>query len=139
MTDEVFAWTFKGGAKKIQKATGTAGNVDTTITVPAGKRWQLLGITITMTTDATVANRIMYVYIRDPDNALKFESRASLCVASQTDIMKYFMPCFIETNIVYNALGEQTMDVGDDLLIEMKNGVAGDDYDYLLEYLEIDI
>ena len=136
--NENIAWTFKGGKRPIRKDT-VAGNVDTTVTVPAGKRWQLLGVTITVTTDVTVANRIMYVTIRDVVDAIKFLNNASISTASATDIMKYFMPCFFDTNNVFNALGEQTMDAGEDIFIEMTNGVAGDSYDYLLEYLEIDV
>ena len=125
--------------KKILKDTAIAGNVITTLTVPAGERWLLLNATFTLTTDATVANRLAQINTQDVANTQIFLNRASAVVASQTGINRYFNRAFDATDAVRNSLGHSIVDAGEDVVLQLIGGVVGDAYTYLLEYLKVEI
>lgn len=135
---EQFAWTFPAGKKKILKATGTAGDTATVITVPTGKRWLLTNIRITLTTDATVVNRYCSVLTRDTDDDEIFACAANATPASTT-ATKYFVHGLNASVAAYNSLGYNLLDPTEDVVLDITAGVAGDSYDYLVECLEIDI
>lgn len=122
--------------KTILKGTAIAGNVITTLTVGTGERWKLTNINITLTTDVTVANRFCRVTTQDVANDIIFRNQGSAITASSTE-SRYFNPNLTANNQIYNALGEQILEVGEDVLLNITNGVAGDAYDYLVEYLVI--
>ena len=129
--------SFPGGKKTIQKATGIAGNVTTIITTPPDKKWLLLQARITLTTDATVADRYAAIVIRDCADAVKFQCTAAVTTAS-TEATQHFVREVTATGAIVNALGVQILEGGEDMYFIITNGVAGDSYDYFLEYLEID-
>ena len=125
--------------KKIQKGTGIAGNVATTLTVPAGERWFLTNVTVILTTDATVKNRNAQIFTRDSAATTIFKNASNSVAASQTNVDKYFIYGLSSTGVSYNALGYNVLDPTDDLYITIYNGEAGDSYDYLVEYLKVEI
>lgn len=122
--------------KTIVKGTGIAGNVDTTKTVPANERWLLLNVMIELTTDGTVANRYPGVVTQDDANVKKYSVTSDAIAASVTQD-KYWTQSVSATSERVNALGVQILDTDEDVVMRILNGVAGDSYDYLLEYLVI--
>lgn len=133
-----FAWTFPAGKKTIQKsAAPVAGNVNTTVTVPTGKIWLITNVNIALTTDVTVANRYPNITTRDILDVAIFNNAGSVVTASLTET-RYFIMYLTTTGALRNALGFCLLVAGEDLLIGIGGGVAGDSYDYLVEYLEID-
>ena len=136
----VFAWTFEGGTKVIVKsAAPIAGNVATTKTCPAGKRWKLLNISVALTTDGTVVNRTVTIYKRDAAASIVFMNIASVQAESLGPLYKYFTIGAGTVGGTINELGTNLLDPTDDVYIAIGAGVAGDSYDYVVEYLEIDI
>ena len=129
--------TSEGGTKTIQKAADVAGNVVTTKTVPTGKRWLLLNLCFTLTTDATVVNRYCQVKTQDSADALKFENISDATAASSTEYKK-FSRGLSTTGQAINGLGSPLLSAGEDVVLTISGGVAGDKYTYLLEYLESD-
>jgi len=123
--------------KKIAKDTAVAGNVVTTITVPAGERWLLTNVTVLLTTDATVANRVCRVSTTDGTDVI-FRNEGSNIAASLT-AARYFTQMVSTTKDAINALGLQILDAGQELLLSIYAGVAGDAYDYVVEYLKVEI
>ena len=130
----VYDWP--AGKKTIQKATGIAGNVATPLTVPTGKRWLLLNLSVTLTTDVTVANRKISFQTRDGADAIKFSNYGSNITASTTD-RRSFSREVSNTGDVINSLGLQLLTADEDWNIFIGSGQAGDTYDYLAEYLEL--
>ena len=127
------------GEKVIQKGTGVAGNVQTIITVPAAERWKLLNASIVLTTDATVVNRYPNLTTRDVDDDRKFSANATVVTAGLTAIDRYWTLPLSRIDQAVNALGLQIMNVGEDVVLSITGGVAGDAYDYLVEYLRVNI
>ena len=125
--------------KKILKDTAVAGNVATTLTVPAGERWLILNAKIALTTDATVASRVPR--IRKQDTAdFSISSVPGLSqAASLGPTTSYFMREVSVISTYTNALGFQLLDAGEDFYIYIVNGQAGDSYDYAVEYLKVEI
>ena len=125
--------------KKILKsAVPVAGNVATTITVPAGERWLLLNVAVELTTDATVANRLINIYTRDIAAVDKFRNTSN-AIAASTTAAKYFSREISAVSTTVNSLGYQILDAGEDVYISVYLGQAGDAYDYLVEYLKVEI
>jgi len=133
-----FAWTFPGGRKTIQKpAAPVAGNIASTITVPSGKIWLLLNVSVIIVTDATVADRQISISTRDSTDVVKFMNMALKSAASET-VYRYFSREISTRDTFLNSLGLQLLEATEDIYLFLNNGVAGDTYDYLVEYLEID-
>lgn len=128
---------FQGGKPTIQKDTTIAGNVETIITVPTGKRWQLLSLMVTLVTDATVVNRFPSETQRDVADVAKSFIAASACTASDT-WYRYWIQGLSTVAAEVNGFGKGILSAGEDLRISVSGGVVGDSYDYLVEYLEID-
>jgi hypothetical protein len=57
------------GVPGLYYAAAVAGNVTTTITVPAAKYWRVVGVNILLITDATATNRNVTVRLQDDSNA----------------------------------------------------------------------
>ena len=131
-----FAWTFPGGKKCITKDTSIAGNVGTVKTVPTGKLWLLLNVMVELTTDGTVANRIPQIFARDDADVNKFKNYGATVTATSTEVC-FFTRGAGNVGVAINELGFQLLAVGEDVLIAIDAGVAGDSYDYLIEYLEL--
>ena len=125
--------------KKIVKDTAVAGNVVTTLTVPAGERWLLLNGNIVLTTDATVANRIPRLKVQDVLNVTKITIPAQIQAASLGPSTYSWTQTVSVTDKTVNALGLQILDAGEDVVFYIFAGQAGDAYDYLLEYLKVEI
>lgn len=130
-------FVFPGGKPTIQKDVNIAGNVATTKTVPTGKIWLLLNVKVFLTTDGTVATRIVSLTCQDIANSSKFYNYGGNHVASTLETY-FFTQSVGATGALVNALGVQLLSAGEDVVITIINGVAGDDYDYLIEYLETD-
>ena len=124
--------------KKIQKDTAVAGNVDTILTVPAGERWLLLNVAIKLTTDATVVNRYPALHVRDVADVEKFVSVAS-AIATSTTTSRFWSRELSTKATDLNALGFQLLDPTEDIALKIASGVVGDAYDYLVEYLKVEI
>jgi len=132
-----FAWTFPGGKKTIQKAAAIVGNVTTTKTVPAGKLWLLLNISVILTADGNAANRYVKVETQDAANVNKFTNTSNVIVATEVKT-KNFSQALGTVGGNINGLGLQLLEATEDVVIYITDGLVGDAYDYLLEYLEID-
>ena len=135
----VINWTFQGGKKIIQKGTGIAGTVVTTLTVPTGKKWVLLNARLVVTTDATVTNRIPRIRKDDVANDTIINILATTQTASLGPISYYWTQNVSATGVIVNALGLQFAEENEDVILYLANGQAGDSYDYYLEYLEVDV
>jgi len=130
------AWSAPAGKKLVEKGSGIAGNAVITKTVAAGKIWLPLNVCVTLTTDATVVNRYVQVYIRDIVDVNKFVNESDVITASLAKT-KAFNRNVSATGSAVNALGEQYLGAGEDIYLVISGGVAGDSYVYAIEYLEI--
>lgn len=121
----------------VHKATGIAGNVVTTITVPAGKRWKVEGVKIVLTTDATVATRTPRVihYLSTAEALLQVD--ASTQAASLGPTPKYWEDGYIAVNGTINFLRQGILRAGDYITLSIGSGVAGDAYDYVVTVLQV--
>jgi hypothetical protein len=124
----------------------TAGNVQTNLTVPTGKRWKLLYGILTLTTDATVANRFIQVELRDSAGNIltRFPINSAAITDSQTGSIDY-LPVAGGANIgtrgnatIYILAESCILDEGDKLNINIGGGVAGDSYSGYMVVLEED-
>lgn len=130
-------WTFPGGVPLVDVIPATAGDAVDTYTVPAGKRNQILSIKITLTADATVANRFITASITDGTNTI-WENQAGAITASATSI-KYFIIGLTTSGAKFNALlHNNLLPPGYELKISIENGVAGDSFEGFTSYREID-
>ena len=114
-----FAWTFPGGKKQIQKSPApVAGNVATTITVPAGKIWLLLNIKMILTTDVTVVNRNCVITMQDIVDVSKFYNKGQTIAASDTQNTFFIFGGVLVGEIV-SALGYNLMVAGEDVVLSI--------------------
>jgi len=124
-------------ARKIQllEAGATAGNVDTTFTVPSQKTWKFLYGQAVLTTDVTAANRIGIIQLVDDASAVVMDSHAGAAVtASLTNQHLEFMQgIYRETSITNGALqvpipAGAILSSGWGLNFTVTDGQAGDSY-----------
>ncbi len=73
------------GSPGVDSVKGTAGNGTTTITVPTGKYWRLIGMGTTLITDANAANRQVVLTLRTAADATIETLTAPIQTASVTD------------------------------------------------------
>ena len=125
--------------KEIEKGTGIAGNVVTKFTVPVGERWLLLQTKIALTTDGTVVTRYSRTRVVDIADETKMTIAASGQDASLGPTTYNWMQGASDTYANVNALGVQILDAGEDVDLYIVSGQAGDSYNYLVEYLVIDV
>ena len=141
---------FQGGAVRRNTISATAGNVATNLT-PAGgsfrsKRWKILRGTLTLTCDATVANRFLTLTVTDGTNIVENLAYSALIIATQTYIMNLgeirynvgMIPGGGGGSLAQGYLGVQGLylEGSDQLRITVASGVAGDSYSGYLEVLE---
>lgn len=117
------------------QSAATAGNVDTDHVVPSGAQRKVLYGQVTLTTDATVANRRVVLQVLDDTDAVIYDTHAGAVVAaSAADQHHEFMQgIFRETSFIGNALqvpigADMVMIEGWTLRITIENAVAGDSY-----------
>ena len=118
------------------EAASVAGNVTTTFECPTNGKWKILYGYVTLTTDATIANRWVRMGPFEADGTTK---NLCLCagkevVASQTGVEFSFMQgIYRETafinNVIQVPIASDLIVVGGELLkVLIENGVAGDAY-----------
>lgn len=142
--------SFPAGKSKVVVIPATAGNVDYYASPGAGKKWQIIGGLITIVTDATVANRYIFMYLYDVTNTAtiyKFPTNTTAWTASQTREANMVPVAF--------AVGHAQQASSSNLLIALTplcilagiqrfyvhfdGGVAGDSYSGCLFVLEVPI
>jgi hypothetical protein len=129
-------WGSKIPRIRVERVTGTAGNVNLTLTPDHGKTGQVHYAQIVLTTDATAANRRVIMSILDPDDNVLIDVHAGATVpANSTGFHLEFMQgIFRETSFIDDALQvpiPMMMIVPPDhkVQITVQNGQAGDSYD----------
>ncbi|MBW1942615.1 MAG: hypothetical protein JRJ51_07255 [Deltaproteobacteria bacterium] len=132
------------GAVGVDEVEAAAGNATTVITVPAGKYWRLVGLFHSLITDATVANRELVVTLRDTGDST-IEAITHAVVAASTTAKRTTL--FALTNVGdaedkasaadYPAVGPY-LQPGEDVVITVTLGEAGDTVDSYLFFVEYD-
>jgi hypothetical protein len=79
------------GALRLVPAPAVGAGTNATLTVPASVRWRLLGVSLYLSTSATVANRIPAV-IADAQGMLSSGTRVAPVTASATADPTFFTP-----------------------------------------------
>jgi hypothetical protein len=120
-------------------ASSVAGNVNSTHTVPDNMAWELLYGQVSLTTDATVANRRVQIAVLDAsDNVITDYHAGAVVTASLSNQHHELMQgVFRETTFVGSAL---QVPIGMDLIaqqgwkirVSIDAGVAGDSYNVKL-------
>lgn len=83
MGQAIFPLANRGRLRTIV-GTDPAAGIEVTETVPAGARWRLVALKVTLVTDATVANRFPVLTIDDGTNVVLAVSVATAVTATQT-------------------------------------------------------
>lgn len=122
------------GPGRIRSITGTdpAAGAEMSETVPAGARWRLLHLNITLLTDATVSNREVRV-ILDDGTAQYFESGATAVIAASSSVAitlwrGSFLPSLSSTVRGLNAPEYMMLLAGHRIRTETSNLQAADNY-----------
>ena len=120
---------------ELKNGAATAGNADTSYTVPAQEKRKLLYGQVVLTTNATVANRRVKVQIRDAsDNVIiDFHSGAVVAASQSNQHHEFMQGIYRETSFVGDALQvpighDLIMSAGWDVNVTIENGQAGDSY-----------
>lgn len=118
-----------------KRAASVAGNAGYTYTAPQNSRVKLLYGQVSLTTDATVANRRVEISIKDADGNTVIDFHAGAVVAaSQTAQHHEFMQgIYRETSFVGGALqvpigADLELQEGWSVNVAIDAGVAGDSY-----------
>lgn len=126
---------------KNSKDTSIAGNVVTTLTSIDTQANTFLYGQVTLTTDATVANRrVVFSVINDASGVIIDVHSGSVVAASASAQHHEFMQgVFRETSFIGDALQvpipkDLIIPPGYSIKIAIENGVAGDSYDYSLMF-----
>lgn len=122
------------------EATGVAGDVDTTYTVPANTTWRVLYGYVKLTTDATVANRWVRVGLFSADGTSKKLCNCSgkeVAASSSNQEHAFMQGIYRETSFINGLiqvpLGQDAIvTAGQKVVTTIENGVAGDSYDVRL-------
>lgn len=119
----------------------TAGNVATTITVPENGMYNLIYGQVSLTADATAANRRVVLHGRDSAGNILIDIHAGdVVTANEANFHHEFMRgVFRETTFVGDALQvpvpqDLWLNGGEDIYIDVENGVAGDSYSGYLRF-----
>lgn len=114
----------------------TAGNVAAEVEVPDNMTYELLWGQISLTTDATVADRRVLMALVDPDSNVVFDIHAGASVpASSTNFHHDFMKgIFRETAFISDSIQvpipfDAILPSGWLMRISIINGVAGDSFE----------
>jgi hypothetical protein len=132
------------GGAGLQEAEGVAGNASTVVTVGAGKYWRLVGAFHRIVTDATVANRDVVYTTRDVDDttieAITHDSVTASSTALLTTLFGAVNVGDAEdqaSTVDYPTVGAILLP-GEDVVVTVTNGVAGDAIDFYIFYIEYD-
>jgi len=82
-----------GGEQRVY-SDETTGN-DKVISVPAGRRWQILWIFCNFQTTATVGNRLLLLEIRDRNNDVRYKERAPNTQSESDNLDYVFAPGYV--------------------------------------------
>ncbi len=130
----------------LQEDEGVAGNAATTLTVPAGKYWRLIGMVHRLITDANAADRVVVILLRDSADATIELIAHAIVTASNTAMIVTHFGEDVAGDAADNALGAGIdfpvvgpyLQPGEDINIAVTNGVAGDALDTYLLYISYD-
>ena len=141
---------FHPGGKRVQYTiTATAGNVVTNISPATGKRWLGLRGILTLTTDATVANRTIVLQITDGTNLIECVGYSAVIAASLVGSLSFgevvhaggkaaaIAGIFTDNINSYLGIRPILIEGADQLRITIINGKAGDSYSGYLVVLEL--
>ena len=142
----LFPDTAEVGEPGIQDFEDVAGDVTTVLTVPSGKFWRLIGISLEVVTDSNAATRTVLI---QPRNAADVAIANSLItMATQIkDLTVRSTVLFGAQNVGDAEDKASTLDghtkgilliPTDEIAISITNGLAGDDIDFYLFYVEYD-
>jgi hypothetical protein len=132
------------GEVGVDEVEGTAGNATHEITVPAGKYWRLIAMFSRIVADANAADRIVTFLVRDADDATLDTLTLPIATATDTDMQTTL---FALTNVGDAENEASTMDYptagvlltpGENILVSVADGVAGDSLDTYLFYIQFD-
>jgi len=144
MTNGKSVWTFQGGQYVIKTITATAGNVATRLAPGVGVRWIVLYGSITLVADGTAANREIRRHITDTVNILTTFFKTTAITAGQTRTARYghsndHTNGAVDGNFYFVGTNGQPIivDGGNDIYIDINNGVAGDSYSGYVVVMEI--
>lgn len=135
---------FPGGQKKNLVVSATAGNVITNLVPGVGYRWRVLRGLITLTCDATVANR--YIRLQDTDgvNIVEYLGGSTVLTATVVGAINFGksqLGAGVDTRgytlLGYLTIGDLIIDNLDELRISITAGVAGDSYSAEIVVLEM--
>ena len=134
------------GAPGVQIEEDVAGNVTTVITVPAGKFWRLIGVSYEFVADSNAANRIVLIQPRlANDTAIPNSLITAAVVVADATFRGTVL--FGATNVGDAEDKKSTLDghthgvllePTDEIAVSVTAGLAGDDIDFFLFYLEYD-
>lgn len=82
-----------------------ADDSDKSFTVPAGQKWEIIGIYVLYVSTATVGNRVLAVAITDGTNQMTYGQAATVQPASQTYTYQ------IAPNFAFSGAGTQTFPI----------------------------
>jgi hypothetical protein len=118
-------------------ADPVAGSAPPSVTVPSGKRWRLQSCQASITTDATVANRSMWVWIAlDGTNYVYVSNSGLVITASQTKLQSFIRNSLITASGTQYGLHipDVELPAGAKFGIALNNLQAGDDVTAMTYY-----
>lgn len=83
----------------------TANDSDKNWTVPAGQRWEIIGIYVLFVSTATVGNRVIAVAVTDGTDQMAYSQAATVQPAGQTYTYQ------IAPNFTFSGAGTQTLPI----------------------------
>jgi len=136
-------FTFPGGKKVIKTIAATAGNVVTNLSPGAGKRWLILRGYITLTCDATVADRYIFIEVTNGTVVTDHYHRTDAITGSTTGSLGFhetlFLDAAIKVDTYYFGIRPILIEGADQLRMRIANGVAGDSYEGFVTVLELSV
>jgi len=129
----------------------TAGNVSKELTAGTGYKIKMMYGKITLTTDATVANRYLVVAVETTGDVEISAGMASIAVPASSTVNKPFTnkpvhgdTSDIQVNALVNKNGihpfyQDVIYETDKFTIDITSGQAGDSYTGIFKYLKVEI
>tara|TARA_Y100000310_G_scaffold283865_1_gene306154 strand:+ start:214 stop:648 length:435 start_codon:yes stop_codon:yes gene_type:complete len=141
MTGEIdFSLTYPGGHLRTLTIGATAGNTTTNESPGTGTRWIILYGSITLSTNGTVANRVIRTMLTDGSDVLTRFLYSPNITASQTKVLNYNNAIEVDgshtSQNFISSLGNPIIEGADQLRIQVDGGVAGDSYSGFIRVLE---
>lgn len=122
------------GCRVTKTISATVGNVLGSLSPGTDKRWLLSRGVITLTTNATVANRKIKNYLTDGTNITEYLGSTTAVTASSTRNLSFGEIVYLSTATIYGAVEYYglaraiLLEGSDEFKVEIENGVAGDSY-----------